>query len=172
MMNPKLKYYRIFWTIAALWLLLDQVSKYWVQHLHSLQGGTHFFNLGHWLNIVYVRNTGAAWGVLSGNSLLLGLLAVVALAAIYFLRIPLQIKRTPLQVAFGLLVAGILGNMLDRLFLGYVVDFIDLGLWGLRFLVFNFADVGITAGVSLYVLNSLWEGLPKKAKNSPVVPGK
>lgn len=165
MMSRRLRHYAIFWGVTLLVLAADQLTKLWVEQTHHLHGTTHLMQLAEWFNVVYVRNTGAAWGALSGKSFLLACLAVVAVITLYFLRRALQMKRVFLQVAFGMLVAGILGNMIDRFMLGYVVDFIDMEIFGLRFLVFNIADVGITGGVALYLLHSVWEAVARRKKN-------
>lgn len=159
MANSRFKYYRVFWGVACVVLVLDQVTKYLVQHAAAQMNSDVLMHVAPWLSIVFVKNTGAAWGIFSGNGLLLGLLAVVATAAIYLLRRALQIKRLSMQIAFGLMVAGILGNMIDRLLLGYVVDFIDMQILSWRLLVFNIADVGITSGVALYILFSSMDGV-------------
>ncbi len=154
MKAEKFKRYRVFWGLIVGTLLLDQFTKYLVQLAEYHQGGTFLFSLGSFANIVYVRNTGAAWGMMAGSSYVLGVLAIVALLTIYLLRRALGLHTLAMQVAFGLLIAGIAGNMIDRLCLGYVVDFIDLNFGLFRFPAFNIADVGITVGVALYILYS------------------
>ena len=103
-------------------------------------------------------NFGAAWGLLSGQKIFLTLFALAALAAIFKFRRQLELERRPVQLAFGLLVGGIFGNLLDRLRHGYVVDFLDftLPLIGYRWPAFNAADCGIVVGVGIFlVLNTL-----------------
>ena len=86
------------------------------------------------------------------------------------LRRALQIKRPLMQVAFALLVAGITGNMIDRLFVGYVVDFVDCNIFGYAFPAFNVADVGITVGVAMYILFSSFENIFLRSKTAPAAP--
>lgn len=165
----KLKYYQLFWGVFLCVLLIDQASKYAIQLAD--QGGLErtFFSLG-WFSLVYVQNTGAAWGMMAGSGVILGTLAVLALSCIYFLHRALQIKRVPMQVAFGLLTAGIAGNMVDRLCLGYVVDFLDFSFRGVHFPAFNIADIGITAGVLIYfTMSSMEGGAGTKAAKSKAV---
>ena len=73
--------------------------------------------------IAHVGNRGAAWGLFPGYGLWLGLLAVGALVAIYLFRNELGLRRKCMQVSFGLLCGGILGNLLDRMLHGHVIDF-------------------------------------------------
>ncbi len=109
-----------------------------------------FFYLAH------VVNEGAAWGIFRGFRYGFIVLAVAALAAIYFFRHSLLLKKKPSQFAFGLLCGGILGNLCDRLRLGWVVDFLDFHLPGYRWPAFNIADSAITLGVIFYIILSLF----------------
>ena len=166
-MREKVKYYKIFWAVTIFWLGLDQLTKYGAQLLEMQSGGTLLMHILPWFNFVYVKNTGAAWGVMAGSGTILGILAVVALLAIYVLRRALQIKRVQMQIAFGLLVAGIAGNMIDRLFVGYVVDFVDCNFFGYAFPAFNVADVGITVGVAMYIILTSFESIFFKPRTAP-----
>ena len=99
--------------------------------------------------------TGAAWSVLAGRSSLLALLAFVALVAIFWFRHHLGLAQRPVQVAFGLLCGGIVGNFIDRLAYGHVVDFLDFHFGDYIYPTFNVADSGIVCGVALYVILNL-----------------
>jgi signal peptidase II len=63
---------------------------------------------------------------------------------------------TPLTVGVGLLVGGAIGNLIDRLAFGYVLDFIDVGVGSLRFWTFNIADAGISLGIVILLVDTLW----------------
>lgn len=104
--------------------------------------------------------TGAAWSILSGRSTWLAFLALVALLAIFLFRRHLGLERRSIQLAFGLLCGGILGNLLDRVRLGYVSDFLDFHFGDYIYPTFNIADCGIVCGVILYVLLSLRQSTP------------
>ncbi len=128
---------------------LDQITKAWIRA--NLQLGETVFQWG-FFRIDFVNNTGAAFGIFPKSYVLftivssLGTLAFCALA--YFSdRIQLLNGRWP-KVALGLMLAGTMGNLLDRLFVGYVTDFIDFTYWP----VFNVADASISIGVALFVL--------------------
>lgn len=103
----------------------------------------------HLFAVSHVPNSGAAFGLFpsQGNIFLLVALAVSAAILFYHRRIARGERR--LQVALGLIVGGALGNGLDRLLYGYVVDFLDFHIWP----IFNFADVAIVAGVLMLALN-------------------
>ncbi|MCD8483455.1 MAG: signal peptidase II [Verrucomicrobia bacterium] len=156
----RIKGYRILLTLAPLLFVADQLSKYWIANLSGLQlhayppfGGIEV--LPPFFNIVYAVNYGAAWGILAGRGYLLLLIAGLALSAIYIFRNDLELRRPPMQVAFGLIIGGILGNSYDRLVHGHVIDFIDIHLQFYRWPTFNFADMGIVAGTLFYILLTL-----------------
>lgn len=99
----------------------------------------------------YVENTGAAWGVFNNYLILLILITFVALYLIYkYSKNFVDNKRN--NVAFSLLYAGIIGNLIDRICFGHVRDFIDFKIFGYDFPVFNIADMAICIGVFLLVL--------------------
>ena len=109
-----------------------------------------FFYLAH------VVNEGAAWGIFQGFRYGFIGLAFASLAAFYFFRHSLLLIKRPSQLAFGLICGGILGNLCDRLRLGFVVDFLDFQLPGYRWPAFNIADSGITVGVVFYIILTLF----------------
>jgi signal peptidase II len=108
-------------------------------------------------NLVNVGNTGAAWSLFSGRSTALALLAVATLIAIFAWRHQLGLRSRPVQISFGLLCGGILGNLLDRLFYGHVIDFLDFHFGSYIYPTFNVADSGICVGVGIYLLYSLFQ---------------
>jgi signal peptidase II len=131
---------------AATTVLVDQGTKQIV--VHSLgRGERHKFFLG--VDIVNVRNTGIAFGALSGAGLAVTLLTIVAVAAllVYF---ALRAGTPLLWLPVGVIVGGAAGNFADRIRLGAVVDFIDPVLWP----AFNMADAAIVLGILglLYVV--------------------
>jgi signal peptidase II len=150
--------YRLLLLLAALVVVLDQATKAWI-HAH-LSFGTYgepgaipvvrgFFYL------VHVGNTGAAWSLFTGKSGALAVLAAATLAAIFFWRRQLSLRRTSVQICFGLLCGGILGNLVDRLVYGHVIDFLDFHFGSYIYPTFNVADSAICVGVGLYLLHSL-----------------
>lgn len=110
------------------------------------------------LNFTFVRNQGAAWGILQGWHLVLAALAVAMLAVLAVFRKRIFGAGRAADVVFVLLFAGIAGNFADRVFLGYVVDFIDFFHGDWHFPAFNVADSCICAGVFLYMFRSLFPG--------------
>jgi len=141
-------------------VLLDQLSK-WMISTHLPLYGTRevlpgFFRLWH------VRNPGAVWGILSShpNGLvpkIITILSILSLLLIvyYFLRIGAQCRLE--LVSFSFILGGAAGNIIDRLRLGYVVDFLDCSIKGRHWPTFNVADSFISIGVAILIL-SLWRG--------------
>ncbi|MFI5357996.1 MAG: signal peptidase II, partial [Opitutales bacterium] len=139
-------------------LVADQLTKLWIIHrlpLGSYGPGSAIPVIPGFFYLVHVGNTGAAWSLLTGKSLLLALVAVVTLAAIYVWRRALGLRDRLAQVAFGLLCGGIIGNLLDRLQHHHVVDFLDFHFGRYVYPTFNVADSGICVGVILYLWLSL-----------------
>lgn len=150
--------YRTFWLLAGLVLGLDQLTKNWIDArlaLGSYGPGAHIVVLPGFFNLVHVGNTGAAWSMFSGRSTGLALLALATLTAIYFGRRQLGLRHPSAQLAFGLLCGGVVGNLVDRVRHGHVIDFIDLHFGSYVYPTFNVADSGICIGVFFYLLWSL-----------------
>ena len=151
--------YRLLLGLAVAVFVADQLSKAWI--VHRLPYGTYGEVYGAirvikgFFYIVHVGNTGAAWSMFSGQSVLLATLALATLVAIFFWRSALGLRDRLAQICFGLLCGGIVGNLPDRLLHGHVIDFIDLHFGTYVYPTFNVADSGICVGVMLYLWQSL-----------------
>jgi signal peptidase II len=147
--------YRRLLVIAAIVLIADQLTKLAiVAHLpFPTYGEGHgaITVIRNFFYIVHVGNTGAAWSMFSGQSVLLAVFALVTLAAIVIWRHALGLREHRSQLCFGLLCGGIVGNVIDRLAYGHVVDFIDLHFGSYVYPTFNVADSGICVGVGFYL---------------------
>jgi signal peptidase II len=153
-----LKYWRLT-AIAAAVLAADQASKAWIAARLPFntygEGLGAIRVIGGFFYIVHVGNTGAAWSILSGRSILLAVLAAATLVAIFVGRRALGLAGGSAQVCFGLMCGGIAGNLTDRLLRGHVVDFLDLHFGSYVYPTFNVADSAICIGVALYAISSL-----------------
>jgi signal peptidase II len=134
--------------------VLDQVTKY-VVRLTFAVGESHPVIHG-FFDLTYVRNTGAAWGILGGQNASLTILSIVMLAAILIFRRSFLSDTWEHRLALGLMVGGIVGNLMDRLRLGWVTDFLDFYCRGYHWPSFNVADAAICVGVGIYILSSMW----------------
>ncbi|MEN6351502.1 MAG: signal peptidase II [Syntrophomonas sp.] len=137
-----------FWIYFILVLVLDRASKWWISH--NFFHGQSTPLLDGLLYLTYVQNRGAAFGIMQGKSyffLLCGATVVIALILYNIMyRVP-----SPAALITGLIAGGALGNLIDRFFYGYVIDFLDLGWWP----VFNIADMGIVCGgilLTMYII--------------------
>ena len=158
--------YRTLWIIATVAFILDQVTKAMIAArlaFGSYGHGAQIEVFPGFLNLVHVGNTGAAWSMFAGQSLWLALLALGTLAAIFIWRHNLGLQQVSAQPPFGLLCAGILGNLVDRLAHGHVIDFLDFHFGGYTYPTFNVADSAICVGVFWYVLWSLKQPAEKNS---------
>jgi signal peptidase II len=152
--------YRWFYPIAVLVFAGDQVSKIWIYKtlpFNSYYPPDAIAVVPGFFNFVHVGNTGAAWGLFSGKNFWLALLAVVTLLAIFIFRRHLTLERSQIQVSFGLLCGGIVGNLVDRISHGHVIDFLDFHFGSFVWPAFNLADSAICIGISFYLLYSFRE---------------
>ena len=157
---PSLRPITMLWfALAASVLLLDQYSKLWIVERFSygdIESLSGFFNL------VRVHNYGAAFSFLSDAggwqrwafSLLAAVISIVIV--VWIARLPTQSKMEGLALAF--ILGGALGNLYDRLTLGYVVDFLDFHWSGMHFPAFNIADAGISVGAAVLIFDTLING--------------
>ena len=151
--------YRVLLLLALGLFVLDQLTKLWIAA--HLPYGTYGEASGAipiirgFFYLVHQGNTGAAWSMFTGRSMLLAVLAAGTLIAIFLWRHSLGLRDRSAQICFGLLCGGIIGNLTDRLVHGHVIDFIDLHFGSYVYPTFNVADSGICVGVILYLLLSL-----------------
>lgn len=132
----------IYLIYAAILVFIDQITKYWI--VANLKGKENIVIIKKVFELEYVENDGAAFSSFSGKQVFLLILTVVILAFVIFefIRIPEGKKYIPLRITFMLLVAGAIGNMIDRVKQGYVVDFFYFV--PINFPRFNVADIFIT----------------------------
>ena len=156
---------RIAWAaygFALIVIVLDQLTKAWVLGSADLSDaalipdGYRFAEVVPGIfSITMVRNTGVSFGLFGGGEArwVLSLFAVLVAGALAWWA--LQAQRRTLNAAIGLVIGGAVGNAIDRIRFGYVVDFIDFSGTGLFPWVFNVADSAITIGVALLILDSI-----------------
>lgn len=143
----------LFLALAAGVLTVDQVTKAWLVSALPAEG-QRLSVIGDLVRLVNSHNTGALFGLFKDQALLFGVVSVGVVALIVWYH-GSSGRNTLLSVALGLLLGGALGNLLDRLRLGYVVDFVDAGIGDLRFYTFNAADAAISCAILLLLLSAL-----------------
>lgn len=142
----------LFFGIMIIGTVLDQLSKYWaITHLAG-QGSRVFIPA--LLDFDYTKNTGAALGILSGHPVLLAVISVAILSALAFYILKKEKKQLLFIVSTAMIFGGAIGNLIDRVFRGYVVDFLDFSFFD--FYIFNVADCFVVIGVFLLALQVLF----------------
>ncbi|MBN1494053.1 MAG: signal peptidase II [Candidatus Omnitrophica bacterium] len=137
--------------VACMIVIVDQISKYlasdfFSQHARSIPLIPNIFHL------TYVENTGIAFGMFKEHPNLLVAIIAISLLFITYYAIKTHQGRTLFFVSYGFTLGGAFGNIIDRLRLGFVVDFLDFRIWP----VFNLADTFISVGVGLIILDMLF----------------
>ena len=133
-----------FFLIALLIIALDQVSKIFIKA--NMTPGQSIPGEG-FFRITYSTNEGMVFGLFANQTFLITLTAIVGIAAIIiYSRYPI-FNQVLVRVALGLMLGGAVGNLIDRIRLGEVIDFIDVGAWP----VFNLADSAVVVGVVLII---------------------
>jgi len=164
----------IFAALAIGVVVVDQLAKAAVTS--ALSPGESIQVIGDYLRIVFGQNTGALFGLFQDNAVMFGVVSIVVIGLIvlYEARSGTSLYLT---ITLGLLLGGAIGNMLDRLRLGYVVDFVDAGIGSTRFYTFNVADSAISLAILLLLIAALKPSLvdggepgPATAKPDPVTP--
>tara|TARA_B100001029_G_scaffold88617_2_gene72666 strand:+ start:7613 stop:8113 length:501 start_codon:yes stop_codon:yes gene_type:complete len=140
---------KLFWTLFPSIFLFDQITKYLVyKNLALGQSIPDDFII----KITYARNTGTAFSLFSsyGSLLLIISIFVAVFFTIYFLMI--EKPKVTMRLFISLVVAGALGNIIDRVRFGYVNDFIDVGFWP----IFNIADSSISIALTIYFIDLIF----------------
>lgn len=138
--------------IGFICTLLDQLTKLIITKCFELNTGKIIID--NFFSLLYIRNTGAAWGILSNNTILLIIISLIFLGAfIYFIK---KTNVTKMETySYGLILGGIVGNLLDRIVRGYVVDFFNFKIFNYNYPVFNVADIFIVVGVILIIIEEI-----------------
>ena len=139
-------------SIAAVIFALDQITKFLVVQNIPLHGSWSFFpGLAKIFQFTFITNTGAAFGMFPQLGGAFMVIAIVVIASIVTFYRHLPTANIWVRISLGLQLGGALGNLLDRITRGYVVDFVDIGFWP----IFNMADLSIVLGVTLLAYH-LW----------------
>lgn len=142
-------------TLALAVVVIDQVSKALIIRFFHDLGSPSLELIGEWLKLSLATNTGAAFGVLPQQTGIFVLAAAVVVPAIVYIGGTPAADVWPVRLSLGLMLGGTIGNLIDRLRQGYVVDFIDVGVGAARWPSFNVADSAFVVGtllVAAYVL--------------------
>ena len=146
-MKQRIKHLLYFIILVA----IDQISKFWARTTLQEEGPISI--IPGVFKLQYHENTGAVWGIMTGKTLFLTVISILLLVALLFLyfKIPDGKKYLPIQIIWVFIMAGALGNIIDRIYLRYVVDFLYFEL--INFPIFNIADCYLTlSSILLFIL--------------------
>lgn len=154
-MSPK---YRFTLIISVAVILLDQITKIWVDKMMPLHHTIEI--IPNFVALAYLRNTGAAFGFLAGGYSVYRIVffigvSIIAIGCIFYLLRLVRPEKKITLLSLSLILGGALGNMVDRLRLGEVIDFILLHYYDLHWPAFNVADSAITIGVVLLIFQMI-----------------
>jgi signal peptidase II len=151
--------WRWFLGLAALVFAADQLSKAWLTSF--LAPGASVRVVDDIVRLVHGQNAGGLFGFFQGQALPFALVSMVVVGVI--IGYHARSGRNPyLSVTLGLLLGGALGNLTDRIRLGYVVDFVDAGIGSLRWYTFNVADAAISCAIVLLLVVNLFPSVARR----------
>ena len=141
--------------LMAVAIVLDQLSKY--RALTSLKDSNAYVLIDNVLEFYYIVNTGSSWGMLAGQKALILFISavIIALCAFLIIKSPDDIKYIPFNISLSMIIAGGIGNGIDRIRFSYVIDFIYFKV--INFPVFNVADIFVTCGAVMFILLILFK---------------
>lgn len=134
--------------IVLVVILIDQLTKGYINR--NFDYSRKVVVIEDFFNIVHVRNTGAAWSILQNNKvILIGVNSIILILTAIFM---LRSVNTTLTISLALIIGGGLGNLIDRIFRGSVIDFFEFKIFGYNFPVFNVADMCVVSGSILLAI--------------------
>lgn len=136
--------------LTLMFLLVDIVSKIIINEYFILEKSIKLIN--NFLYITYVRNTGAAWSIFSSRTVLVLLISSFIIIGIILYIYKNRPKNKVEKIAYSMILGGAIGNFINRIIYGYVIDFIDIKIFGYNYPIFNLADTFIVIGVILLVV--------------------
>ena len=136
--------------LTIVFLIIDIVSKLVVSNLMTVNDS--ILVVKNFFYITYVKNTGAAWSIFSDNTWIVILLSLIIIGAIILYIYKNRPKSKIEKVGYALILGGAIGNFIDRIVYGYVIDFFDFYIFGYDYPIFNVADTFIVLGVILLVI--------------------
>lgn len=135
-------------------LLFDQIIKFLVSKYI-----TNVTIIPNFISLIYAENDGVAFSMLSGSRIIIIIISIILLSFLaYYMNKDYVSKKKDdilVDISYGLLFGGILGNLLDRIIRGIVIDYISINIIGYHFPIFNLADVMITIGVIIMIIRTL-----------------
>src|SRR3989338_1016643 len=142
--------YNVIFSMSLAVILIDQLSKFFVRTNFQLNQSIPIIN--NIFHLTYIQNTGAGFGILKSQALILIFISVAVIGIILYNFDKIKNKETLLQIFVAFVIGGTIGNIIDRIAYGYVIGFLDFQIWP----IFNFADSFVTIGVTGLIIY-LWK---------------
>ena len=140
--------------LSILIVIIDQITKFIVHKYMDLYDSVNV--IPYFLNFTYIRNEGIAFGIyFEGGKIFFIILPILITIYLFYLLKNEEFQDNQSQIALYLIISGAIGNIIDRIFRGYVVDFIDFHLNGMHWYVFNIADSSVTIGLIFLLYSSI-----------------
>ncbi len=155
------KYFKII-ILTILLIIFDQVSKLFITNYFEV--GDSLTIINNFLKFLYIKNTGAAFGLFMNNIFILIIITNILLVYL-IIELKKNINNKIFVISLSLIISGALGNLIDRIFRGYVVDFISFTLFNKEMAIFNIADIFITIGVTILLVRIFKEGKYERIRN-------
>ena len=140
------------YTVTLIGLIIDQVSKMLVKS--NMELFSNIVIIPNFFSLHYVKNTGAAFSIFDNMPYLLTIICfIILLLLIYYIKKEEKNFNLRSSISLGMILAGIIGNLIDRLLYGSVIDFLSFKIFSYNYPVFNLADTLIVCGVILYIID-------------------
>ncbi len=148
--------------IAFFFFMIDLFSKQIIDKLMSV--GESIKVINNFFYITYTHNTGAAWSILEDQRILLLIISAIALYLINMFMNKEKLNKID-SLAYGMIIGGIVGNLIDRVIRGYVIDFIHFKFFGYDYPVFNLADTFIVVGIIILMIITIRKEYHERSKS-------
>ena len=141
----------VIWIISFICIIFDQIIKFIINNNINLYDQNTIID--NFFNLTNVRNYGAAWSILTGSRIMLIIVTILIMIGLYYFFIRKEKLKKYEKVIYGFLYGGIIGNLIDRIFRGYVIDYLEFYIFGYSFPVFNLADILIVISMFFIIIS-------------------
>jgi len=143
--------------------ILDQVSKLIIMNTINLNHSVKV--IGNFFKLTYTHNDGAAFGMFGGKTLFILLVSILILGYLLYELFRNKKNLLIMDISLVMIIGGLLGNLLDRLYFGYVRDFFDFNIFGYDAAIFNVGDIAIVIGAFIFFISVFLEGKNENSNN-------
>lgn len=142
---------KVIWIISFICIIIDQMIKFVINNNLDLYDQNTIID--NFFYLTNVRNYGAAWSILTGSRIMLIIVTILIMIGLYYFFIRKEKMKKYEKVIYGFLYGGIIGNLIDRIFRGYVIDYLEFYIFGYNFPVFNLADILIVISMFFIIIS-------------------